>query len=93
MNETTFETKCKKHAKGLGWLSYKFKSPSRRGLPDQLFINKLGFTIYVEFKNPNGKGVLSPLQARTHKTMRGNNARVYVCKDFEHFKRILENQP
>ena len=89
MSEKTLEKKCKDYAKSLGWLAYKFKSPSHRGLPDDLFINKVGSTVYVEFKNPNGKGVLSPLQAKTHTKMRGNNAPVYVCKDFEHFKRIL----
>ena len=54
MNERQLEKWARTQAIGRGVLPYKFKSPAKRGVPDQLWL----------FKNPNGKGVLSALQRK-----------------------------
>lgn len=63
MNERQLEKWARTQAIGRGVLPYKFKSPAKRGVPDQLWLYK-GRAVFIEFKNPNGKGVLSALQRK-----------------------------
>lgn len=63
MSEKALEKWSRDTAKAAGMLSYKFSSPAQRGVPDCIFLYK-GAIRFVEFKNPNGKGVVSPLQKK-----------------------------
>lgn len=38
------------YARSLGMLCYKFTSPSRRSVPDRMFITKSGVVFFIEFK-------------------------------------------
>ena len=64
-----------------------------RGSPD-LIINNLhkhytGFAI--EFKNPNGKGILSPDQSKMLRQYQSNGFKTLVSNDYDHIiKDILE---
>lgn len=49
MNEAAIEKKVCAHAKKLGWLAYKFASPSNRGVPDRIFMRH-GAVFFIEFK-------------------------------------------
>ena len=49
MLESTIEKHVTKYAKSLGWLSYKFSSPSNAGVPDRIFFRE-GRTLLIEFK-------------------------------------------
>ena len=51
MRESVVENKVRLFAKSKGWLSYKWKSANRRGVPDRLFF-KNGRLIIIEFKAP-----------------------------------------
>lgn len=88
MNESTFQKKCITHAKAHGWLAYKFSSPAHRGVPDVIFIRN-GEVIFIEFKHPNGKGKISPLQAHTIKEMKEESADVFVIWQWEKFLEII----
>jgi len=54
MLEKDIERKAVAAAKQLGWLSYKFSSPARRGVPDRIFLRN-GTCVFVEFKRPGVK--------------------------------------
>ena len=60
MLEKDLEKKIITKAKQLGFLSYKFVSPSNRGVPDRIFISKTGKVFFIEFKSPKRK--ITPVQ-------------------------------
>ena len=50
MLEKNLEAKIIKIAKKLGYLTYKFTSPSNKGVPDRIFISPYGHVFFMEFK-------------------------------------------
>lgn len=64
--------------KAKGVLGYKFASPSKRGVPDRLYITQNGSVVFCEFKSPTGNGVLSDLQKQQIKKLKDNAADVWV---------------
>lgn len=78
--EKTIESYFKKKAKSAGGLSFKWSSPSHRGVPDQiLFINREVW--FIEMKRPGGK--LTALQEHVGKQILsyGQNYCVLSSKD------------
>lgn len=55
MLEKEIESKSMRHAKAHGWIAYKFTSPSKRSVPDRIFISPSGIVIFIEFKRKDGK--------------------------------------
>jgi hypothetical protein len=53
--EKVIERKVCLFAKELGMLVYKFTSPSRRSVPDRMFITKTGTVFFIEFKRAGQK--------------------------------------
>ena len=49
MLESKIEKDVSNYAKLLGWLSYKFTSPSNKGVPDRIYFRQ-GHTLLIEFK-------------------------------------------
>lgn len=80
IRERDIEAKVVKWAKANGWLTYKFVSPSQRGVPDRIFI-KDGCIVFVEFKAPGKKP--TPLQAQTIRKMKDAGCEVWVCDNAE----------
>ena len=85
-NEAYIEKRVGKYAKELGYFHCKFKSVNNRSVPDRLFINRVGTTIYIEFKKPGL--VATPAQKRKHKQM--NGAPVFVVDNVKVGKHILD---
>lgn len=83
MLESKIEAQCVKWAKDNGWLSYKFVSPSNRGVPDRMFLRD-GKTVFVEFKQPSKKP--STLQARQIVLLKSYDFKVFVITSLEGFK-------
>ena len=48
--ESTIEKAVKKYAREKGCWVRKFKSPSQRGVPDDLFLTPWGTVFFIEFK-------------------------------------------
>ena len=88
MKESVIEKKVNEYAKKLGFLTYKFLSPSSRGVPDQIYI-KNGGVIFIEFKSENGE--LTPLQKREIKKMRLKGVEVHVINSIDLGVSILDN--
>ena len=83
MLESKIEKDCVKWATLNGWQSFKFVSPSNRGVPDRIFL-KQGNTVFVEFKTATGK--LSALQSRQIEKIRANDFKVFIIRNLEGFK-------
>ncbi len=71
----------------MGCLSYKFTSPARRGVPDQMYIYE-GVVFFIEYKAPGE--TLRKLQAHTIKVMRKHGATVYVIDDIEEGRSVID---
>lgn len=80
IRERDIEAKVVALAKKAGWLSYKFVSPSQRGVPDRIFIRD-GVVVFIEFKAPGKKP--TQLQAATIKKLRDAGCAVHVCDSIE----------
>lgn len=52
IKESKVEKHICKYATTLGWLTYKFVSPGKRGVPDRIFLRD-GLCIFIEFKATN----------------------------------------
>ena len=85
----TFAVSC---AEKMGVFSSKLPTGAKtngKGMPDRIFLVAGGGGFFVEFKNPNGKGVLSFIQEITIGKLRDKGFCVYVCSDIDEFKSIL----
>jgi len=86
MRESTIEKKVSDYAKTQGWLSYKFVSPSNRGVPDRIYL-KAGKCIFIEFKAPKKKP--TKLQEKIISRIREQDLEVYIIDDIEKGKNIF----
>ncbi len=88
--EKIIEERVCAHAKSLGILVYKFTSPSRRSVPDRMFINPDGKVWFVEFKRLGQKPtdaqdveIFKLLQHKVH---------VFVIDNVEDGKQVVSEQ-
>lgn len=79
MTEKQLEKALREKATELGYLTYKFTSPSNRGVPDRIFINPLGYIFFIEFKSKDWK--LTALQKKVHEDFGKRRVSVYVIDD------------
>ena len=86
MRESTIETNVSNYAKSKGWLSYKFTSPSNRGVPDRLYM-KNGVAIFIEFKATGKKP--TKLQEKIHSKIKAEDFLVYVIDNVDEGKNIF----
>ena len=87
MKETQIESKIVKKAKELGFLTYKFSSPSNRGVPDRMFISPHGEVFFIEFKSAKGK--LTKLQENVIKDIGEYGVGVFIINSVEVGLQIL----
>lgn len=88
--EKDIEKRVCDYAKKLGCLVYKFTSPSRRSVPDRMFITKEGTVFYIEFKR-RGEKPTAGQQVEIEK-IRATGVPVYVVDDVGLGKQIVESQ-
>jgi Holliday junction resolvase len=87
MKERQIESKVVKKAKELGFLTYKFSSPSNRGVPDRIFISSHGEVFFIEFKSAKGK--VTKLQEKTIKDICNYGVGVFIINSVEVGLQIL----
>lgn len=85
--EVDVESECCKWATKNGWLTYKFTSPSRRAVPDRVFIG-YGVVLWIELKR-KGKEP-TPLQYKRGRDIEKHTGRWAWFDDVEKFKEYLE---
>lgn len=86
--EKDIEKKVCDYAKSLGMLCYKFTSPSRRSVPDRLFLTPDGIAFFIEFKRKGQKPTASQ-QAEIEK-IRSKGILVGVIDDVKSGKHLVE---
>lgn len=89
MRESVIEKAVCTYATSKSMLSFKFVSPSNRGVPDRLYIHN-GEVFFIEFKAPNKK--LTPLQNSVIGNMVHHGVNVYVCDSVESGKLIIDRK-
>lgn len=80
MLESVIENKAVQFAKANGILTYKFTSPSSRGVPDRIFLRE-GHVLFIEFKAPGKKP--TALQIRELKRIRATKHFVVVVDSWD----------
>ena len=60
--ESNLVKACCNLARKKGLAAVKLEKNGNKGIPDYMFIQEGGKTLFVEFKRPDGKGVLSEEQ-------------------------------
>lgn len=86
--EKDIEAAVCKYAKSLGMLCYKFTSPSRRSVPDRMFITKTGVVFFIEFKRKGAKP--TPAQEVEIAKIRQQGVKAYVADNVFDGKRFVD---
>lgn len=85
--EKVIEAKVVQYAQSLGMLVYKFTSPSRRSVPDRMFITSTGTVWFIEFKR---LGCLpKPSQEVEIAKIRAAGVKVFVVDNVEDGKNVV----
>lgn len=86
--EKDIEKRVCDYAKSLKMLVYKFTSPSRRSVPDRMFITQCGVVFFIEFKRKGQK----PTAAQQVEIDKIGKAcvQVAVVDDVQFGKRIID---
>ena len=86
-SELILEQNCCNIARQNGLVAVKLEKNKHKGIPDYLFIQEGGKSLYVEFKRPDGGGVVSDEQRFWAKFL-GKSHR--FIDDEEHFEWVIE---
>jgi len=85
--EKDIEKRVCDYAKSLGLLCYKFTSPSRRSVPDRMFITKAGVVFFIEFKRAGQKPTAA--QEVEIAKIRATGVRVAIVDNVEYGKTVV----
>ena len=86
-DERKLEIDCCTYARQRGIIAVKLEKNSHKGIPDYMFIAEGGATMFVEFKRPDGRGVVSDEQKYWAEFLRDSHR---FIDDFEEFKERLD---
>ena len=85
-SEKKLENDCCMIARAKGLAAFKLEGTRHKGIPDREFMMRGGQSIYVEFKRPDGGGIVSP-QQKVWAEFIGNSH--FFCSSVEEFQQIL----
>lgn len=94
MREKDIESWSKRLARAKGWLVYKFTSPGKRSVPDDIFIKQRrdgSPRIFMAEAKATGE-VPTALQLDEHELLRAEGVTVYVYDSRELFAEILAQE-
>ena len=80
--EKKLEEECCQIARQKGLASVKLEQTGHKGIPDRIFIEAGGRVMFVEFKNPNGRGVISDEQKQWAKFIGYKHSFISSVQDF-----------
>lgn len=87
MRESQIEKKVTEYAKSQGWLSFKWSSPSQRGVPDRMFFKDFKIKM-IEFKTKGKKP--TRLQEKVHSNLYEQGFFVDVVDSIEAGKKVFD---
>lgn len=82
-SELILEKECCNIARQKGLVAVKLEKNKHKGIPDYMFIQEGGKCLFVEFKRPDGKGVVSGEQLFWAKFLGYSHKFIDNVKDFE----------
>lgn len=85
-SEKKLENDCCQIARKKGLVAVKLEKNGHKGIPDRLFIKQGGQSIFVEFKRPDGNGIVAPEQ-KVWKEFIGDSH--FFCSSIDEFQEIL----
>ena len=88
MTEKQLEEKCTAFARSKGIAVVKLENNKNKGIPDRMFIAEGGDVLFIEFKNPNKKGVVSQEQKFWLSFLGGKG---HICDNFADFVLKISN--
>lgn len=80
IKEKDVEREVSQYATALGCLSYKFTSPTNRGVPDRIYLYN-GHALFIEFKGPKAPFHFSPLQQKQRDRIAEVSCPVFLVND------------
>ena len=83
--EKKLEEECCQIARQKGLAAVKLEQTGHKGIPDRAFIQRGGRTAYVEFKKPDGTGVIEDEQKIWAKFIGYRHSFVKSVEEFENF--------
>jgi len=86
MRESKVEEVVTSFARSKGWLSFKWTSPSQRGVPDRIYF-KDGVCQMIEFKAPNKKP--TTYQQAIHRQLKMHGFHVYVVDNIDQGQKLF----
>lgn len=87
--EKDLENYLKKQCKENAIECYKFSSPSRRGVPDDILIAFPNIIVFVELKSPAKTGNLSRLQKREIELLEQYDCQVFILDSVERVDNLI----
>jgi len=90
MLEREIERQVCEYATKCGFLTYKFSSPSRIGVPDRMFLGPYQRAFWIEFKREGGQP--TPAQTRECLKIRKCGFEVYLVDTVEDGKKVIDEQ-
>ena len=87
-DERKLEIACCTYARQRGIIAVKLEKNAHKGIPDYMFIAEGGTTMFVEFKRPDGRGVVSNEQKYWAEFLGYSHKFV---DNFEDFKKRLDD--
>lgn len=90
--ESRLEEQARSYAAGhkIPAKSFRFKFLGYRGGKDCVFFPQDTEVLWVEFKNPNRKGIVSAMQIHVHKTITDLGHTVHVIDNFDDFREVYD---
>ncbi len=86
--EKDVEKRVGDYAKELHFITYKFTSPSKRSVPDRLFISDAGLIFFIEFKRLGAKTTSG--QDREIARLTQQLVPVFVVDNVEYGKQLVD---
>lgn len=87
-HESKLVHECCMIARSKGLAAIRLEKTGNKGVPDYLFVKEGGQTLFVEFKRPDGRGVISPEQRFWSKFLGYSHCFISNAEEFEQLIKI-----
>lgn len=87
--ESEIEGDTSKYAVKLGWLSFKFVSPSQRSVPDRLYVFAGNVVIFIEYKRKDEEPTVA--QEKKIAAIRAKGVSVFVIDNIADGKELFDD--
>jgi hypothetical protein len=88
--ESELEKKTLAALRRHGILTYKFVSPTKRGVPDDIVLISDGLAVFVEFKSPRSGTKLTKLQVHQIEKIEGKGFPVFIVRSIATANEFIE---